>query len=160
MTDNRPAPAAGMTKRTTGQRIAGTALFLTGLLLAACSPNPGGGPGGSRLRVYAADVAGGAKVCTVPKINPASGTTTEAAINTVNDGGWCGLRIDQDGPKPFDAGLLTARAAHGTVTIHAVGDDTRVDYTPDRGFAGSDSFAVKLLPGNATVHVAVTVTKP
>ncbi len=67
-------------------------------------------------------------------------------------------RLQQDGSKPFGAGLLMARPGHGTVVIHAVGDDTRIDYTPDRGFTGSDSFAVKLIPGDATVHVAVTVT--
>ena len=63
-------------------------------------------------------------------------------------------------PKPFEAGLLTVRPRHGTVLIHEVGDDTRIDYTPDRGFAGSDTFAVKLIPGNAAIQIAVTVTGP
>ena len=112
------------------------------------------------MRVYAADLAGGAKVCSVPKIDPAAGKTTEAAVKMSNEGGWCGLSVHQDGPKPFGAGLLTARPAHGSVTVHTVGDDTRLDYTPDRGFTGSDSFAVNLIPGNAAVHVAVTVTPP
>ena len=44
--------------------------------------------------------------------------------------------------------------------IHEVGDNTRIDYTPDRGFSGTDSFAVKLIPGDAKVIVAVTVTAP
>ena len=78
-----------------------------------------------------------------------------------NDGGWCAIPVHQDGPKPFEAGLLTARPAHGTVLIHEVGDDTQIDYTPDHGFAGSDSFAVKLVPqGDATIQVPVTVTPP
>jgi hypothetical protein len=41
-----------------------------------------------------------------------------------------------------------------------VGDETRIDYTPDRRFAGSDAFTVKLIPGDATIKVAVTVTAP
>ena len=136
------------------------AFVLTGLLLAGCSMTPGAGPGGSKLRTYAADLAGAAKVCNVPKIDPAGGATTDASVKMSNEGGWCGLTVHQDGPRPFGAGLLTTRATHGTVTVHSVGDDTRLDYTPDRGFTGSDSFAVKLIPGNATVRVAVLVTAP
>jgi hypothetical protein len=130
---------------------------MTGLVLAGCA-HPGPGPAASNLRVYAADVAGAAKVCEVPKVNPVAGAGSEAAIKVVNDGGWCGIPVHQDGPKPFDAGLLEKRAAHGDVTIHEVGDNTRIDYTPDRGFAGNDTFAVKLIPGDATINVAVTVT--
>jgi hypothetical protein len=44
--------------------------------------------------------------------------------------------------------------------IHQVGDDTRIDYTPDRGFTGTDSFAVKLIPGNAVIRITVTVVSP
>ena len=76
-----------------------------------------------------------------------------------NDGGWCGLRAQQAGDKPFEAGLLTVRPEHGDVLIHEVGDDTRIDYTPDRGFSGSDAFAVKVIPGDATINVAVAVTQ-
>lgn len=155
MTDTRPTLRTGMIKQ-----IAGTSLLVTTLLLAGCSQNAGTGPGASKFRVYAADVTGSAKVCSAPKINPTSGKTTEATITVANDGGWCGLLAGQEGPKPFDAGLLAVRPAHGSVTIHSVGDDTRLDYTPDRKFTGSDSFTVKLIPGTATVHVAVTVTAP
>jgi hypothetical protein len=81
-------------------------------------------------------------------------------MKTVNDGGWCGIPVHQDGPKPFGAGLLETRPAHGDVLIHEVGDDTRIDYTPDRGFAGHDAFAVKLIPGDAIIRVTVTVAPP
>jgi hypothetical protein len=132
---------------------------MTGLIVAGCSHGPEAASG-SKLRVYAADVTGGAKVCDVPKVKPVAGNGSEAAIKVANDGGWCGIPLHQDGPKPFDAGLLEKRAAHGDVVIHEVGDDTRIDYTPDRGFAGNDTFVVKLIPGDATVRVAVTVTAP
>jgi hypothetical protein len=132
---------------------------MTGLALAGCS-HSGSGPAGSTLRVYAVDLSGGAKVCDVPKVNPVAGAGSEAAIKMVNDGGWCGIPVHQDGPKPFGAGLLEKRAAHGDVVIHEVGDDTRIDYTPDRGFAGKDAFAVKLIPGDATVRIGVTVMPP
>jgi hypothetical protein len=135
-----------------------TTLLLVGLLLTGCAQNAG--PAGSRLRVYAADLAGAAKVCDVPKVSPIAGGAFDTPMKVTSDGGWCAIRVHQEGPSPFDAGLLTTRPAHGNVLIHEVGDDTRIDYTPDRNFTGSDNFVVKLIPGNATLHVAVTVTAP
>ena len=154
MTDVQVATRAG-----TIRRVAEAALLMTGLALAGCS-HPGSGPAASTLRVYAVDLAGGAKVCDVPKVNPVAHAQSDAAIKLVNDGGWCGIPVHQDGPKPFGAGLLETRAAHGDVLIHEVGDYTRIDYTPDRGFAGQDAFVVKLIPGDATVRVGVTVAPP
>jgi hypothetical protein len=154
MTDDRIAPRMGLM-----WRVAATPLLLAGLLLAGCSEQQAG-PHGSALRVYAADLVGAAKACSVPKVSVAAGAGIEAPMKVANDGGWCAIPVHQDGPKPFEAGLLTARPAHGTVLIHEVGDDTRIDYTPDHGFAGSDSFAVKLIPGDATIQVPVTVTPP
>jgi hypothetical protein len=154
MTDNRVAPRAGVT-----QHLAGTALLITGLLLAGCSHRDAG-QAGSTLRVYAADLAGAAKVCDVSKVSPVAGAGSEAPMKVANDGGWCAIRVHQDGPKPFEAGLLTKRPSHGDVLIHEVGDDTRIDYTPDRGFTGNDSFVVRLIPGNATVQVGVSVVPP
>jgi hypothetical protein len=126
--------------------------------LAGCGQN---GPTSARqaLPVYAADVAGGAKVCEAPSVSLVPGKPTAAAIKVGNDGGWCGLSVHQDGPKPFDVGLLTVRAEHGTVTVHSVGDNTRIDYVPDHGYVGPDSYGVSLLPGSATLKVAVTVAK-
>lgn len=124
-------------------------------LLQACGPQQS--VRASRNRVFAADVSGAAKVCQVPKVSPADGQTTEVPMGVANDGGWCGIAV-QRSDGPFGAGLLTARAAHGSVLIHRVGDFTRIDYTPDRGFTGADTFAVKLLPGTAVLRVNVTVT--
>lgn len=75
-----------------------------------------------------------------------------------NDGGWCAIHVQQDG-KPYKAGLLTQTAEHGTVFIHPVGDDTRIDYTPAPGYVGRDNFVVQLIPGNPTIRVTVTVTR-
>lgn len=135
------------------------ALGLTVLSLGGCN-NENMRTGASGPRVFAADFAGGAKTCVVPKPTLKDGELTEVAMKVGNDGGWCGITVAQASGKPFDAGLLTARPEHGKVFIHAVGDATRIDYTPDRGFTGSDAFTVKLVPGNPSVRGVVTVTAP
>lgn len=146
--------------RRTRQRGAWTALGLSVLLLQACSQNKAPPLPTSSARVFATDVTGAAKVCEVPKLSPTEGQTSDATMKVGNDGGWCGLTVVQRSGEPYDAGLLTARPAHGTVLIHKVGDSTRIDYTPQQGFAGTDTFTVKLLPGNPAIRVAVTVVPP
>jgi len=111
----------------------------------------------ARLPVYAYDQTGAARNCTVPSVKPASGKATDAAISVENDGGWCAFSVQQ-GRAPYTVGLVTARPKHGKVFVHSVGDETRIDYTPAPAFAGADSFTVKLLPGDAVVEVAATVT--
>jgi hypothetical protein len=125
-------------------------------LLQACSeaPKPVAGP---RLPVYAADLSGAAKQCEAGKPALSAKQTADTAMKLSNDGGWCGVSAS-DGGKPFAAGLLTARPAHGKVLIHQVGDNTRVDYVPDLGYIGPDTFTVTLLPGEPALRVAVTVT--
>lgn len=128
-------------------------------LLAACSQTSSPGAVQSRLPVYAVDLTGGAKNCTVSDVTPAAGKTVQATMQVGNDGGWCAVLAHQDGPKPYEAGLLTKRPAHGTITIHSVGDNTRIDYVPDPGYAGADTFGVTLVPGSAVVQVNVTVSR-
>lgn len=129
-------------------------LLATPLLLEACA-RPPAPPG---LPVYAADLKGGAAQCTASKPELQPGGRASATMRVGNDGGWCGISVTLNN-KPYAAGLLTTRAQHGTVFIHPVGDNTRIDYTPERGYVGPDSFAVRLLPGDADLQVAVTVTR-
>ena len=131
------------------------ALALTAMLVQACDQPA---TTASSTRLYAIDQAGGAKTCNSPSAQPAGGQTTDVAMTVTNDGGWCGLSVTQSG-KPYSASVLTARPKNGKVYVHTVGDRPRVDYTPDRGFAGNDSFTVKLVPGDAVVRVNVAVAK-
>lgn len=110
------------------------------------------------LPVYAIDLQGGAASCTADKPKLTSGQETPVAMTVANDGGWCAVAVSQDGPAPFSAGLLTLRPTHGTLLIHSVGDETRIDYTPEHGFTGTEAFAVRLIPGDAVIRTAVTVT--
>ena len=130
------------------------ALALTALLVQGCEqPRQV-----STTRLYAIDQAGGAKICNAPKAQPADGQVTELPMSLTNDGGWCGLLVSKAG-RPYSAGLLTARPKDGKVYVHTVGDEMRIDYTPNPGFAGNDSFLVKLVPGDGSVRVNVAVAK-
>ena len=140
------------------------AMTMTAALLQGCdNPKPpqAAKPG---PRLFAADVTGGAKTCTVPKVLPARGKPVDAAMTVGNDGGWCAITVTQPEGAPFDAGLLTAVPQHGKVLIHKVGDSTRIDYTPDPAFTGVDAFTVTLLPNDAVIRATVTIapaqTKP
>jgi hypothetical protein len=128
-----------------------------GLGLAGCAEKPRVSQHTS-LPVYAIDLQGGAASCTVSKPTLAPGAEAPVTMTVANDGGWCAVAVSQDGPAPFAAGLLTLRPTHGNLLIHGVGDQTRIDYTPERGFTGSDAFAVRLIPGDAVIRAAVSVT--
>ncbi len=106
----------------------------------------------SRLPVYATDLQGKAASCTASPVQPEAGKTVTATITT-GGGGWCAFSVAEGG-KPYAAGLVERRPEHGRVYIHAVGDETRVDYTPDAA-AVADNFAVQLIPGNAMIAVTV-----
>ncbi len=128
------------------------ALATTGALLQGCGPAK---PGAPAPRLFEADMKGGAKTCETAKPAPVGGKTIEASMKVGSDGGWCGLPV-RDGDKPFDAGLLIVRPGHGKILVHRVGNDTRIDYTPEFGFTGADTFTVQLLPGGTEVRVGVT----
>ena len=113
----------------------------------------------STTKTYAVDFAGASKQCVVPKdIKVIPGKETDVAMTVASDGGWCAVPMEQVGDKPYSAGLVVTRPTHGKVYVHTVGDDTRVDYTPDRGFAGTDAFSVKLIPGDPVIRVTATVS--
>lgn len=120
-------------------------------LQAACAQPQVAAPG---PRIFAVDVQGRSALCDVPQqgVTLAAGRQTEAALTMDNDGGWCGIRTDRAGP-----GLVTAKPAHGRLHVRKVGATTRVDYIPDRGFVGTDTFAVKLLPDQAEMKVTANV---
>ena len=127
-----------------------TSAFLVSLL-AGCV-QPAAISSGARNPVYASDLQGKAAACTATSTTPEAGKTVAASITTGGHG-WCGLTV-ADGDRPFAAGLVERRPEKGSVFIHTVGDDTRVDYTPDAS-ALADSFSVRLIPGDAIVTVSV-----
>jgi hypothetical protein len=108
---------------------------------------------GSLSPVYSTDLKGKAASCTVPDLKPVNGRDNSVVITT-GGGGWCGISVSHDG-RPYAAGLLTQPPHNGKVYVHSVGDDTRIDYTPRAGAAGTDAFTVRLIPGDAVIQVGV-----
>jgi hypothetical protein len=128
-------------------------LAATALLIQGCAPKPATWNG-----IYAIDAAGGAKTCVAPAVVMPDGQSGIVQMQVSNEGGWCGETLNHNGVA-YDSYLLVTRPAHGRVFAHHVGNNTRIDYTPDPGYVGTDSFAVRLIPGNAVLQAAVTVTR-
>jgi hypothetical protein len=129
--------------------------MLAALALQACSTPPPP-PVVSTTRIYAHDMEGKAPLCTAPSgLSPVSGRENPVAIVTGGNG-WCGIPVRASTGRPFTAGLLTDAPHNGKVYVHTVGDDTRIDYIAKAGPVVPDSFAVRLIPGDAVVRVTVT----
>ncbi len=142
--------------RHAGKLAGGVVIAGLAVLLQGCSQKA---PSGPPVREFAVDLAGAAKHCDVPTVSPDPGKDTKVAMTVGSDGGWCAITVANAG-KPYDAGLLKSEPSHGTVLIHTVGNNTRIDYTPQPHFVGPDAFTVQLLPGSATLGVGVTVVGP
>ena len=101
-----------------------------------------------------------AKTCTPSAVDLAA--AAPATIAMTNDG-WCSVVTAEKDSRPFKFGLVKTRPAHGRVYIQPVNGQTRVEYTANAGYVGSDSFMVALASRTAgapdtplRVDVAVT----
>jgi hypothetical protein len=128
-------------------------LAATGFLIQGCAPRAPAWNG-----IYAIDAAGQAKTCVAATVSPPDGQTVQAQVQVSDEGGWCGEILNRGGVA-YDSYLLVTRPSHGRVFAHHVGTNTRIDYTPDPGYVGTDSFAVRLIPGNAIYQETVTVVR-
>ena len=125
------------------------------LLLAACAQKQVAAPPGPNLNEGIASVCKPSNPVLVP------GAVSQAEIQMNNDGGWCAIRVTDNG-KPFLLGLVRDRPLHGRVVIRTAGDQTFLDYVPAPGYSGPDAFIAVLRPHEAgqadsIVHVTVVV---
>lgn len=112
------------------------------LALSGCAKTPPPAP------VVDLQNGGMAKACTPSTVDLAA--PAPATVALTNDG-WCGLVTAEKDGQPFKYGLVKTRPEHGHVYIRPVNGQTRVEYTANPGFAGSDRFAVALVPNAAGV---------
>ena len=103
-----------------------------------------------------------AKSCTASKVDVSAANTASATIAMTNDG-WCAVRLTEKDGKPFQLGLVRARPDHGRVLIQKMGGETRLEYSAENRYVGTDRFTVALRSKtqgapDTTIQVAVTVT--
>ncbi len=133
--------------------IAATAIAVTG-----CAPQ-------STQVVGAAQESneGIAKTCTPSSVDFGAGSAATATIAMTNDG-WCALHTKDKNGEPFKFGLVKSKPQHGYILIQKIGSQTRIEYTAEGRFVGTDNYSVALASNQAntpdsTIQVAVTVTR-
>ena len=110
----------------------------------------------------AEDMDGIAKSCTASPVE-FNGGTANATISLSNDG-WCALRTTESDGRPFQLALVKTRPEHGRVLVQPINGKTRIEYTADPRYVGSDRFTVALRSRTAntpdsTLQVTVTVSQ-
>ena len=124
------------------------------LVLQGCAtPPPPPPPPGEDLN------AGIARTCSFTPVTPVLGGSASSTITMTNDG-WCAVRVRQADGSPFQLGLMKVRPEHGRVLIEKLGGETRLEYTADPAWTGTDRFTAVVRPtqgADATLQVAVNV---
>ena len=131
-----------------------------GALLASCAPKPAA----PVVEPEALPPHAGpppAESCTVAPFHVDDGGTTAVNMTVGNDGGYCAASLTASNGRPFDAPLVTVKPLHGTPRVVHYNGKTSVEYTPDEGFHGHDTFIVKLIlrgqPGYTVLNMSVDV---
>ena len=103
-----------------------------------------------------------AKTCTYSPVQPTPGASVEANITMTNDG-WCAFRASEKLGSAYLLGLVKQRPQHGELQIRKWNGESRVEYTANPGYTGSDRFTVALRPqgggADATIVLTATVTR-
>ena len=119
-------------------RLIAAAVATAVLVLQGCAPRTPPRP------VVADDLTlGVAKSCSYSPVQPKPGATVEATITMTNDG-WCAYRATESEGKAYMLGLVKQRPSHGELLIRKWAAESRVEYNPNPGFAGTDKFEVAL----------------
>lgn len=102
-----------------------------------------------------------AAACNVAPFEVADGGSAKIAMSVSNEGGYCAATLTAASGKPFDAPLLHQPPHHGSARVVKYNGRTSVEYTPVAGYAGTDSFEVRLIvkgqPGYTTLDVTAKV---
>ncbi len=132
------------------------AIAATAVTLSGCAAPPAPAP------VATEDLnVGIAKTCTPTPVDLS--TASAAATITMTNDGWCALHTKQKDGQPFLLGLVKTNPAHGRILIQKIGGETRIEYTANERYVGTDKFVVALRPTAAnvpdtTIQVAVDVS--
>ena len=79
------------------------------------------------------------------------------AMIVSNEGGWCARGLTFNQGYAFSGGNVIHQPEHGEARVRHLASRSLIEYRPQPGYVGSDSFSVTLTPGNSTYLVSVTV---
>ena len=137
-------------------------LLAAAVLLARCAP-PAAPPQASPQALPPHAGPPPAVVCNVAPFHVGDGGVANVQITVSGEGGYCAAKLTAASGRPYDAPLVPVLPLHGTPRVIKYNGQTSVEYTPEPGFAGHDSFVVKLIirgvPGYTTLNMSVTVQK-
>ncbi len=97
--------------------------------------------------------------CSVNPFSVRDGGTANVVMSVSNEGGYCAATLTTEGGVPFAAPLVPVAPLHGIPRVVRYNGKTSVEYAPQPGFVGHDSFIVKLIvrgkPGYTTLNMSV-----
>ncbi len=135
-------------------------ILAIGVLVAGCQP-PAAPPPAAPPPLPPHAGPPPAAVCQVAPFSVPDGGTTNVSLTVSNEGGYCAAKLTAANGNPFDAPLVPVLPLHGTPRVIKYNGQTSVEYTPNAGYTGHDSFVVKLIlrgkPGYTTLNMSVTV---
>jgi hypothetical protein len=89
------------------------------------------------------------------------GGTANVSITLSNEGGYCAATLTADSGQPYAVGLVPVMPLHGITRVVKYNGKTSVEYSPQPGYSGHDSFIVKLIvrsqPGYTVLNMSVNV---
>jgi len=128
------------------------ALILAGFTsLTACGQQTAPQYGSADIPPSAARAA---RLC-IAEGHPGAADPSTWAITVSSEGGRCAHSRGWGGVEQAYEVVRSPR--HGQLTQESKGGVTMVSYTPERGFIGSDSFALRYPPKNARLQYLVGV---
>jgi hypothetical protein len=107
-----------------------------------------------------------AKLCVVAPFTVKDGGTADVHMTLSNEGGYCAATLTAGDGQPFAAGLVPVTPLHGIPRVvkyrgNTSVEKTSVEYSPQQGYKGHDSFIVKLIirgqPGFTVLNMSVDV---
>ena len=102
-----------------------------------------------------------AQRCTVTPFTVKDGGSADVGMSLSNEGGYCAATLLSEGGVPFATFLVPVPPLHGIPRVIPYNGKTSVEYAPQPGFTGHDSFIVKLIlhgrPGYTTLNMSVDV---
>ena len=78
-------------------------------------------------------------------------------VNMLNTGRYCGFTVSNDRRPAEGSGRITEQPAHGQARIRRIAGAAHIQYRPEPGFTGQDSFRATLGPGSPLFTVVATV---